>query len=301
MTELVPAAAALSLSGILMKRGEMGETRQILETALQEKRLSPKTRSRLQAALASPLAMTGDPDLALQIAQEALARLPDLRGTVANSFIEHDQPVLAMKVMAPILAPLVLRDRVMTMAASLTGDPRAIELLDWLQAEYGDDGPIQVNLGLHWLALSEPEKARTAVATGLSEAPGAAIVELRLAYFEQVLGRPEDAEARLAATVQAAADADAQDWLAEAIVQWGNLAFQTNQWEKAADLLTEALTMRPQDPYLHYALASVRYGQGDLPLAKAGYERAIMIDPTYAPAKQGLYALATAQADNARP
>jgi Tfp pilus assembly protein PilF len=164
-----------------------------------------------------------------------------------------------------------------------------------------DDGPIQVNLGLHWLALGESERARAAVAAGLREAPGAAIVELRLAYFEQVLGRPGDAEARLAATVQAAADADAQDWLAEAIVQWGNLAFQTNQWDKAADLLTEALTMRPQDPYLHYALASARYGQGDLQVAKAGYERAIMIDPTYAPAKQGLYALATAQADNARP
>jgi thioredoxin-like negative regulator of GroEL len=134
MTELVPAAAALSLSTMLMKRGEMGETRQILETVLQEKRLSRKTRSRLQAALASPMAVTGDPERALQVAQEALTTLPELRATIANSFIEHGQPVLAMKLMAPILDPLVLRDRVMTMAASLMGDLRAIELLDWLQA-----------------------------------------------------------------------------------------------------------------------------------------------------------------------
>jgi tetratricopeptide (TPR) repeat protein len=289
--ELVPANAAMGLAAMMVRRGAQDEARDVLERATRLGRLSQKASAKLKGALASTYAGTGMVAEAWDTAQTALETLPELRTNLANSFIDHNEPLLAMRIMAPAMDPLILRDRVMTMAASLLGDRRAIDLLEWLLAEYGEDGPTRVNMGLHWLSLNEPDLAREAIAAGLGESPSAGVVEIRMAFFEQVLGRPEAAEARLAATVQAAAEAGAEGWLAEALVQWGNLAFQMSQWDKAADLLTEALARRPQDPYVHYALASSRYGQGDLIAAREGYERALLIDPTFAPAHQGLDAL----------
>ncbi|MBC7541238.1 MAG: tetratricopeptide repeat protein, partial [Candidatus Sericytochromatia bacterium] len=249
------------------------------------------TRARLQGALSSTFAGTNRLESAWDAGQLAVDTLPDLRAKIANGFLEHGAVVLAMRMMAGILDPITLRDRVTSMAASLMGDQRAIDLLDWLLEEYGEDSPTRVNLGLHWLALDEPEKASTAVAKGLGKAEDSPEVALRLAYFEQVLGRLGAAEDRLASLVQNADEVGADDWLGEALTQWGNLAFQGNHWDKAVDLFTEVIALRPQDTYAHYALASARYGQGDLAAARKGYERALILDPGFAGAHQGLEAL----------
>lgn len=295
-TEMVPVNAAVAYAGALMARRELAGARQVLEDALTMPRLSRKTLSRLQAALSATMAGSSSGAAALSMAQSAVAVLPDLRTAIANSFIDQDQPILALRLMAPILDPLVLQDRVTTMAASLMGDERSVELLQWFLDDYGDNGPTRINMGLHWLALNEPDNARAAIASGLGVDPTDVAVELRLAFFDQVLGRLEAAEARLAATVQSAGEANAEGWLAETLMQWGNLAFQTSQWEKAADLFESLLQLRPQDPYAHYAKAAALYGLGDLINARSGMERALLIDPTFAPAHQGLASLLAAQA-----
>jgi tetratricopeptide (TPR) repeat protein len=289
--EIIPANAGMALAALLVDRQDFAAARDVLEEALTLPRLSRNAVAQLQGALACTLAASGQHAAARELGLSAVEAMPALRARIANGYLEYGAVILAMEMMAGILDPVALRDRATGLAASLSGDERAVALLEWLIGTYGEDGPTRVNLGFHWLALNDGDRARREVATGLGEPDDAPAVALRLAYFEQVLGRLGDAEDRLAHLVQAASEADATEWLGEALVQWGNLAFQGNHWDKAIDIFTEAVAIRPQDPYVHFALASSRYGQGDIATARQGYERALVLDPGYAGAHQGLAAL----------
>jgi tetratricopeptide (TPR) repeat protein len=288
--EMEPVKTAMRLATALDAISDKVAAQAVLERALALPRLRRSAKGHLHGALASIAISQGDLETASRQTDQALTHNPDLRAMLANHFLKHQAVVHAMQLIAPILDPMALRDRVVTLSSTLVGAPQGLALLRWYLADHDSDEQLQFLLATHWLAGGDADQARTVLATGLQTDPGDVQIELRLAHAEQALGKIADAEHRLAAVVTAAAEANHQDWLAEALTQWGNLAFQQQQFDKATDLFTEAQSLRPQDPYLLVALGSAKAAAGDTPQARRHFERALLIDPDYAPAHQALTA-----------
>lgn len=292
--EQTPAIAIQVLSIVLIQLGRQEEATERIEHALSELPMDRRLRAVFEGNLAGLRIGEGRLQEAKELSYQATQNAPDLRFRLANTFIQLGHYVAALEIVAPALDPQQLRDRTLTLANSLQGTPHAIHVIEWYLANQDDAPEVQRNLGLHLLALNEPDKAADIIAASFDTTPEDARVILQLAYFEQELGRHDDAEARLVALVVAAGEAEHTAWMAEGLIQWANLAYHRQEWGKAADLFAKATDLRPQDAYLHFACGmALGYG-GDFARARTHFERALILEPGHPGALQGLDAAARA-------
>lgn len=289
--EQTPAKAIDTLVHVLAQLGRKEEAVSLIETTIEKLPMSKSLRAVFEGNLARLHADQGNLDEAIELSHQAIKHDPDLCFKLANVFLQLDHHVAALELASLALDDQQLRDRTMTIANGLRGDRRAIDVIEWYLEHQGNVSEVRRNLGLHWLALGEPDKAAEAIAASFNTAPDDARVVLQLAYFEQELGHHTAAEARLVALVIAADEAGQTTWAAEALIQWANLAYHRQEWAKAADLYAQAITLRPQDAYLQFAGGMALGYLGDFHEARSRFERALVLEPGHPEALQGLDAI----------
>jgi tetratricopeptide (TPR) repeat protein len=124
------------------------------------------------------------------------------------------------------------------------------------------------------LGLGDYPEAEQAI-TKLAEAGASpAVVEPRRARLDLVHGRPAHPRAHFEAMLKAVDDG-LPEVCAWVLVQLGEVAFRTGDWETAERHLTAALAARPDDLAAQEHLAELRGGQGRLDEATALYQAVI--------------------------
>jgi tetratricopeptide (TPR) repeat protein len=141
------------------------------------------------------------------------------------------------------------------------------------------------------LGLGDYAEAEQAIAKLVEAGANPAAIEPRRARLDLVHGRPADARAHFEAMLKAVEDGppEVRAWV---LVQLGELAFRTGDWDTAERHYTAALAARPDDVAAQEHLAELRGGEGRLDEAAALYQAVIEKTgrPEYCQALGDLYA-----------
>ncbi len=144
-----------------------------------------------------------------------------------------------------------------------------------------DSAAAHNNLGLVWLDLEEPERARVALEAALASDPAHARAHYNLG---NVLLRLDDAAAAEASLRRAL---ELQPEHGHAWAALGVSLGAQGRFEEAYPCLDRALALRPEDAKVHLNLAHVLTAQKRLPEALRRYRQALALAPGYAEALLG--------------
>ncbi|WP_370736549.1 tetratricopeptide repeat-containing sulfotransferase family protein [Tropicibacter naphthalenivorans] len=131
------------------------------------------------------------------------------------------------------------------------------------------------NLGVAYLTVGQPEQAAKALTRGLKVVPNSYGLQFHLGAAMESLGHMSAAQAHFRAAL-------AQDRRAEAWVGVGRTCLHLGQIAEARRAMEAALDLEPEAAVALNLLGAIHLMQGDTAQAKARFEQAIAVVPSYA-------------------
>jgi tetratricopeptide (TPR) repeat protein len=282
-------------SDLALALGDYGQTRQLLDRALQDRPRDPYFRHRRTTlAIAErdwPTALsTGH-----ALLKEGVTATP-VRYNTGLAALHSGEPALAKEALGPISAapdaPADTRHlyvRALHYLGELEGDGGAIALAQAHLEQHPDDGEMAGLLSLLWLDAGDLEKARRWSAKALEQHAGSH--EGLLAAGTVALGDEDEAKAR--ETFDAAIKArpsSGRAWAGLGLASMLKLDLPAARRE-----LEQAVGHMPNHIGTWHALAWCQLMQGDLEAAKLSFERSLAIDANFGETHGGLGSVAALQ------
>ena len=131
------------------------------------------------------------------------------------------------------------------------------------------------NLGRVLTALNRHQGAMASFRQALALRRDMVEAEFNLGALHLKLGERETGIARLRRALEL------RPGFGEALCLLAGALSEQGRGKEAVALLESAMASRPRDPALHHALGRIRVDQGDVEGAKASFEAAINLDPTW--------------------